>query len=445
MASSREEKGSDGADGYVEIIQEEGPDGTTSHKIGFSWAMKHLGNPPPQEYTRRGRRYKTVMSFFQDDFDPNKYRDEKISTGVTLCSLITRLLIISDEAWCSNKSIEEVMKKREMAEIKKNAADKRTVKMNMLRDRLGDEQFNAMKHRDQAASAKRMAENVTSDKIASFLAWRQTPAGLSYDTAPIVDVSTPMPRSAHSRCIDLGYTDYATMQIAVKKYLTKSGSLEIEWRPDPADSSTTLYQYTLTLDHGILQMRNVDHFSAIGKTFAVTGYKERDGRTFVAIGKKSSAYRILPKEWRSFEAWSGYGIVGNPKESSRFDLMIELVPTNIAKITFVIDKVKYTLSQTHNASRVQDIDSIDAKIINKYQLAEKLAKESAEAERLMRAAEARRRGIAQARSRIAAKNKHDEEKTTESSDALRNLALRLANGDITPDTFDKASKALMNT
>ena len=337
-----------------------------------------------------------------------------------------------------------------------------------------------MKARDQAASAKKAAEKVSQagmiGRTAKFVKWRtQTPEGKMFDICPRKEYVTPhydsplcRPRFAtHTK--HLGYTDNAGLAQIIRRLLDNTGKykdIHLKFAPDPGDASSQVYQYAPLSGRRPAQLRKTRD-ADITRTFRVCGmlvsrdperwtsppeyYIQPDQRNGVPM--RGNVYYSLPPEWKEYEQWTGFGVMGNPQKSTNMETLFKIVDNNISEVTFFADGARYRVTYSKYSSKT--VDQIFNAII-KIPTPAEAAEAAAEVEKKRRAEKARqqektRRFRQEQINRMMLGTNHrgvfnqffgggtkQEDSTTK---AKVNLAIKLAQGDIDQATFNTAMAA----
>ncbi len=95
------------------------------------------------------------------DYVEKHSKNRKPTTPTTFCQAVARMMTLVRLAHQESGADERNLKAQELKEQKKVANDKRCTKYNTMKDRLGVDNFNQMKARDQAAKEKKAAEKVS--------------------------------------------------------------------------------------------------------------------------------------------------------------------------------------------------------------------------------------------------------------------------------------------
>ena len=429
--------------------------------------QKMLANFNPDDYYA-GKRA-SVLS----DYVEKHSKGEKPASPTTFCQAVARMMTLMRLAHQESSADERNSKKAADKIAKKVANDKRTTKYNMMKDQMGVDKFNAMKARDQAASAKKAAEKVSQagmiGRTAKFVEWRtQTPEGKMFDICPRKGYVTPIttaPFAAHGRHTKhLGYTGHDVLAQIVRRCLdnTEFTGLHIKFAPDPGDASSQLYQYAPLSGQRPALLRNTRDADT-ARTFRVCGmlkhassppeyYIQPDQQN--GLPMRSSVYYSLPPQWKDYEQWTGFGVMGNPQKSTSMETLFKIVDNNITEVTFFAGGARYQVSYSKYTSK--SVDQIFNGIV-KIPTPAEAAAAAAEVEKKRRAKEARakeaerqRRFRQEQMNRMLGGNHRgvfnqffgvgtkQEDPTTK---AKVNLAIKLAQGDIDQTTFNAAMDA----
>ena len=401
-------------------------------------------------------------------------------TRTTFCQAVARMMTLVRFAHKDRGAAQRNIKEITMRENKKIANNKRTEKYNRIKNQMGVENFNHMKARDQAAKEKKAAEKVSQagmmGRTATFVKWRtETEAGKKYDTAPAKAYVTSLP-SVNSVAAPpikhLGYTSHANLAQVVRRCLndtSKYSDIYIKFTPDPGDASSQLYQYAPLYGERPVQLRKTRDVDTV-RTFRVCGMLKRwtsppeyyiqpdqqNGRPM-----RGNVYFALPTEWKDYEQWTGFGIRGNPQKATNMETLFKIVDNNITEVTFFTNGGRYRTAYSNYSSK--SVDQIFGGIV-KIPTPAEAATAAAKLEKEQRAKKARKKE-AEKRERELNKKKKlqwieetlggekyrstfntffgvDTKQEDSTSQAKVNLALQLASGKISQDTFNTAMNAL---
>jgi hypothetical protein len=174
---------------------------------------------------------------------------------------------------------------------------------------------------------------------------------------------------------------------------------------------------------------------------------------------RGRVYYSLPAEWKDYEQWTGFGIMGNPQKSTEMETLFKIVDNNITELTFITDGGRYRAAYSNYNPK--SADQILEGIV-KVPTPAQAAAEAAEVEKKRRAKESRKRWQqrreqerqfrTRSMNRMLGVPDHpqvfgqffgvgtkQEDSTTK---AKVNLAIKLAQGDIDQATFNSAMEAL---
>jgi hypothetical protein len=398
----------------------------------------------------------TVCQKFSADLERHSAQQHRPLARTSFCTLVGRMMHLVQ---LNHRNI--LAKKHHMAATerkaqKKIANDKRCTKYNTMKEKIGTEEFNAMKARDQAAKETKAAVKVAaqSDTVSQFLQWRtKTAPGLGFDNAPVASyvrmfLGDKFAKSSHNT--HLGYTNREILAKFVKYCLINRcakgfSNMLITFKPDATRAETQLYQYAAIKGRGPLQLgktRDVD----CANIFKITGVFEPNislpwgvPRTnfYVNLDSKvGSVYYSLPQKWKAFEQWSGFGVKGNPKCSTSMKTLFKIVDSNIENFSFVKDDNKYSVGFTTNVRALKNVAELLHGVKSKYDTAAAAAALMAEEQKRQRAQSAR----AAERAKAMRKKNETPRSTRWCSKAM--LAQQLAEGKIDMETFKMAMSAL---
>jgi hypothetical protein len=469
------------------LANESTQDRGKAHSIGNKYARAALANPEKHAaFPKDGKRGKIYAAFTKlvSDWDVNKYNMESRAApfdGVleakssevredapsSFSRLVGRMIYLVQqlhrEVSRDIRNIKTVQRRDE----KKIANDKHSAKRNALKDKMGTDAFNAKKARDIAVSEVRKASEISKkpEKVARFLDWRASPEGKKYDTTltptyiQTFGYNKGISRNKTEKVKHLGYASRETLAEMVKTYVAKNtGSYltrknvytnaTMEFDVDPCDSRAQLYQHVAfnSTVSTLGKTRDVDGTHV----FAVTGFhKFRRGRWqrneeefYVNLDNMSGPiYRSLPTEWKAFEMWSGYGVIGNPRKSTSMRILFKITPYNIKSFSFDKDNVRYTVRYTSNSSVQKNISTLELGVEDKYAQAQHAAHAAAAADKASKAAAARAahgQGGASSGGQGGASSRAS--RTKKSMKTM--LAQRFAEGKISEEAFKMGMSAL---
>ena len=383
----------------------------------------------------------------------------------TFCQAVARMMTLVRLSHHENGANERNWKTQQIKEQKKVANDKRTTKYNALKTQMGVDAFNKKKARDQAAKEIKAAENISgagkSARVAQFVKWRtETPEGKMFDKFPKKRDMSPyapsvMWRQQFANTKHLGYTSHRTLAGVMRRCLDNPkmySNIRIKFAPDPTDATSQLYQYAPISGQRPSMLRKTRDADT-SRVFRVCGllkcnrfaslpidYYIQPDRPGIGTPMGGNVYYSLPTKWKDFEKWTGFGVVGNPQNSTYMPTLFKIVDTNISEVSFVAEgkgyKVGYTGGRATSFDKIfEGIRRVPTAAAAAAILAEKekrrCAQESRakEEERRLREAwkVARRKSIPKPCGRDTARAK---------------LAEKLAHGDIDQATFNAAMDAL---
>ena len=440
---------------------------------------------------------KMITNFNSDDYYAGKPASmlsadvEKHSKGrrpenrTTFCEAVARMMTLVRLAHQKSSNDARNWKTTQLKEAKRVANDKRTTKHNAMKDSMGLAAWNAKKRRDQAASEVRKAAEVSArpKQESDFLAFRRSAKGRQYDSAPAAGyvvglagrkrgwVAVPTTKR-------LGYTSRATLALLVKKHVldSKASNFEIVFQVDPCDSKTQLFQH-VAMGDGVSPLSKTQEVSS-NRTFRISGYyhkpyaasPENNGFYVNLDDMRASVYMGLPTKYKAFEAWEKYGVKGNPKKSTMMKILFKITPFNIQKFSFVREETRYIAEYTSNSGMQRSMVELEAKMADKLDMAAAAAALLAEEEKRRRAHAARAREAAwkkaeEARARVERSARaasmrplgsdhqgifdqffgvgmQKDVARERAAEAKANLAMLLAAGKISQDTFNAAMSAL---
>ena len=427
-----------------------------------------------------------------DDVEKHS-KNRKPSRPTTFCQAVARMMTLVRLAHQESGADERNWKTQQIKEQKKVANDKRCTKYNTMKDQMGVDKFNKMKARDQAAKEKKAAKKVSeagmTARTAKFVKWRtETPEGKRFDSCPRQMYVTPHKR-VNLRCHHtkhLGYTDRPGLAEVVRRLLDNTCRYEniyIKFNPDAGVASSQLYQYA-PIYSGRPALLHKTRDPHTDRAFRVCGsmvcmqpreyYIQPDQRNNAPM--RGNVYYSLPAEWKDYEQWGGFGVIGNPQKTTNMATLFKIVDNNIAEVTFCVDGKRYKVSYSESPSKTVDqIFNCIVKVPSPAEAAaaaaeiekKRRAKESREKElaRLAAAAASRQAQAAQSAAREERQRRFRREQMnrmlggnhrevfgqffgagTKQEDATTqakvNLAIKLAQGDINQATFNAAMDAL---
>ena len=430
------------------------------------------------------------------DYVEKHSKKKKPTTPTTFCEAVARMMTLVRLAHQESGADERNWKKAAEKISKKVANDKRTTKYNTMKDQMGVDNFNNMKARDQAAKAKKAAEKVSqagmTGRTADFVKWRtQTPEGKKFDMCPRKGYVTPLPsrlgtRGHHTK--HLGYTHNAGLAQIVRRCLSNTRTytdIHIKFTPDKGLASSQLYQYAPISGQRpalLRQTRDADTartFRVCGMLTRWTAPREYYIQPDDVYGKpmRGRVYYSLPTEWKDYEQWTGFGVMGNPQKSTDMETLFKIVDNNITEVAFFTAGSRYKVSYSGSSSKT--VDQIFNGIVKVPSPAEAAAAAAA-VEKKRRGKEAREKEIARLAAAAASRQaqavqsaarqerqrrfrqeqmnrmlggeKHREvfgqffgvgtKQEDSTTKAKVNLAIKLAQGDINQATFNAAMDAL---
>jgi hypothetical protein len=369
------------------IVKQEGQENLdTCAAIGHAFAIKYFERKHGNA-SRVNNRRENAMKEFEEEFSIDHYNaDDDRDTGKPICAKIAAVL--RSVAVERRTDYKEIVTKKEgdYKEMKRVANNKKSVKMDTLVRKHGIDGFNRIKHRQQAASMERKATEVGEDpeKVADFLNWRRlpttesdrhgNPGGRRYDDPPPKDtlIRTPHTRisARHfgNTTTEVLYTDKGTMGEVLKTLLPRQEdtfndvlNVRVQVRPDPADASTTHYQYVASGGHA-LSIRNVTiEDTTTNREYRVAHYCWIGSSLYYCSNDQQiTVHLMLPKEYSRFEKWKGHGVVGNPGMNTTFYKLHQ--PNNLSNLKFIKARKEFEICLTHNVDAIQDLDTIVRKI-----------------------------------------------------------------------------------
>jgi hypothetical protein len=384
----------------------------------------------------------------------------------SFCQAVARMMTLVRLSHKEGGATERNWKTKQIKEQKKVANDKRTTKYNAMKDRMGVDNFNKMKARDQEAKEVKAAEKISREGVtgrtAKFVKWRtETVAGKAFDNHPKKAAMSPyvpiISSMAFSNAKNLGFTNHRMLAGVLKRCLDNPrmySNLHVKFAPDTTDATSQLYQYAPIFGRGPSMLRKTRDADT-SRTFRVCGLlKHRDtnyppGVLYSAFPAKTeyyiqpsqrngapmrgNVYYSLPTEWKDYEKWTGFGIMGNPQNSTNMETLFKIVDNNITEVSFVAEGNGYKVGYT--SGRAMTFDNIFAGI-RRVPTAAAAAAILAEEEKRRRAQVSRAKETAR---RIAAA--HGEARRWDHRPQAK-LAEKLANGEIDMDTFNTAMAAL---
>jgi hypothetical protein len=324
-----------------------------------------------------------------------------------------------------------------------------------------------MKARDQAESEKKAAAALTgmTSRVAKFVKWRtETAQGKAHDLYPEKAFVIAVPRTSdhyyNAPVKHLGHTNRNTLAATVRRCLdnpTMYSDLALKFSPDSTMASTQLYQYAPIKGSGPVMLRKTSDVDAT-RIFRVCGmlkwgyeyYIQPDRLPHFAAPHRmrpapmgGNVYYSLPVEWKDFEQWKGFGITGNPKNSTYMETLFKIVDSNIEELTFVSNKKTYRVGYT--AGRAKSFDNVFSGIPPKKTAAAAAAL-LAEEDKRARAQLARAREMRRLQQRVThnlpKKVTFADPPDTSKSRMKKKLTEKLVNGEITEETFKLAMSAL---
>ena len=393
----------------------------------------------------------------------------------TFCQAVARMMTLVRLTHKESSADDRNYKTRQIKEQQKVANDKRTTKYNAMKDQMGVDNFNKMKARDQEAKEIKAAAKVSqagmTSRTAKFVKWRtETPAGQAFDNHPKKAAMSPYVFTIDSitaaNAKHLGFTNHHTLAGVLKRCLDNPkmySNLHVKFSPDPTDATTQLYQHAPIFGRRPPMLRKTRDADT-SRTFRVCGLLKHTicHRTeyYIQPSQRNGApmrgnvYYSLPDEWKDYERWTGFGIMGNPQNSTNMETLFKIVDNNISEVSFVAEGKGYKVG--HTSGRAMSFDNIFAGI-RRVPTAAAAAAILAEEEKRRRAQVSRAKEAA--RRLTETRVKEDDRRLREAwkkarrkprfpppsdpnTQAKVNLAIKLAQGDIDQATFNTAMGAL---
>ena len=411
---------------------------------------KMIANFNPSDYYA-GRR----ISALSEDVQKHSI-GKKPENPTTFCQAVARMMTLVRLAHKEGRTEERERMKEQQREEKKIANNKRCAKYNKMQSQMGVEKFNQMKARDQAAKEKRAAQKVSGPgmigRTAKFVKWRtETDAGKKYDTYPRKAYVTPV-RAVNSivrpPIKQLGYTNSQHLARLLRRCLdNKYTDIYVRFNPDPNVASSQLYQYAPIYGSRPSQLRKTRDADT-NRVFRVCGFLQSwsgDLEYYIQPDNENgtpmygNVYYALPPQWKDYEMWTGFGIMGNPQNSTSMETLFKVVDNNITEVTFFTKGVRYRTGHSNVVSK--SVDELLSGIKQIPSPAEAAAA-AAEIEKKRRRDEARereRRFRTDSMKRMLGGEIKPEDPKIK---AKVNLAIKLAQGDIDQTTFNAAMAAL---
>ena len=417
------------------------------------------------------------------DYVEKHSKNRKPPTPTTFCQAVARMMTLVRLAHQESGADERNWKTEQIKEQKKVANNKRCEKYNRIQNQMGVDNFNRMKARDQAAKEKKAAEKVSqagmTSRTAKFVKWRtETPAGRKFDVSPAKEYVTPLPHTTFPRPTHtkrLGYANNAGLATIVKRCLDnprKYADIYIKFTPDHGDATSQVYQYAPISGQRPAQLRKTRDADT-ARTFHVCGvliYRNPEGWTSSpeyyiqpdqsnGVPMRGGVYYSLPTEWKDYEQWTGFGVMGNPQKSTMMETLFKIVDNNITMVTFFANGARYQVGHSNYPSKsVDQIFNGIVKVPTPAQAAaaaaevEKKRSAKASREKESRKRERERRFRQEQMNRMLGGEKHREvfgqffgvgtKQEDATTKAKVNLAIKLAQGDINQATFNAAMDAL---
>ena len=462
-------------------------EGSCRHTMNLEF-QKMLAQFDIDKYNRGGR----ALSF-SPNLEAYSKKRPRPAQPTTFCQAVARMMTLVRLDFIKNMAEKKNYKLAHEKEQKRRANNKRCAKYNALQSQMGVDKFNKMKARDQAAKEKAAAEKIfragMTDRTAKFVEWRtETLAGRRYDMFPKKAYVTPLHKSifhnpTHTK--HLGYTNHLGLANVVKRCLDNTQEytdIFIKFGPDPGDASSQVYKYAPISGKRPVQLRKTrDEDTA--RAFRVCGllmwadssgffayYIQPDQKNGVPM--TGNVYYSLPTEWKDYEQWSGFGVMGNPQKSISMETLFKIVNNNITEVSFIAGGKRYQVS--HSRYNPKTVDQIfkafihiptpaeaaaaAAEVAKKFRAQKARAKESARQHTEQQAASSHTRETRQRLFRQEQMNRmmpgenhrkifdeffgvgtKQEDATT---NAKINLAIKLAQGDIDQKTFNTALNTL---
>ena len=393
----------------------------------------------------------------------------------SFCQAVARMMILVRLSHKESGATERNWKTKQIKEQKKVANDKRATKYNAMKDQMGVDNFNKMKARDQEAkevkAAAKISQSGMTDRTAKFVKWRtETPAGQAFDNHPKKAAMSPYVFTIDSitaaNAKHLGFTNHPTLAAVLKRCLDDPkmySYLRVKFNPDPTDATTQLYQHAPIFGRRPPMLRKTRDADT-SRTFRVCGLLKHTicHRTeyYIQPSQRNGApmrgnvYYSLPDEWKDYERWTGFGIMGNPQNSTNMETLFKIVDNNISEVSFVTEGKGYKVGYT--SGRATSFDNIFAGI-RRVPTAAAAAAILAEEEKRRRAQVSRAKEAA--RRLTETRVKEDDRRLREAwkkarrkprfpppsdpnTQAKVSLAIKLAQGDIDQATFNTAMGAL---
>ena len=422
-----------------------------------------------------------------DDFEKHSLHargsGHRPTTPTTFCQAVARMMTLVRLAHQESGADERNWKKAAEKVAKKIANNKRCEKYNRIQSQMGVDNFNRMKARDQEAKEKKAAEKVSqagmTGRTAQFVKWRTEKAeGKKFDVPPTKAYVTPVTALnslAPPPIKHLGYTSHKTLAQIVERCLDnphKYTDIYIKFTPDPGDATSQVYQYAPIYGQRPAQLRKTRDADT-ARTFRVCGMLiyRNPGPSWTSSTEyyiqpaiaphgapmRGHVYYSLPTEWKDYEQWTGFGVMGNPQKSTDMETLFKIVDNNITEITFITGGGRYRAAYSNYNPK--SADQILEGIVKVPTPAEAAAA-AAEVEKKRRAKESRekekrerqRRFRREQMNRMLGGEKHREvfgqffgvgtKQEDATTKAKVNLAIKLAQGDINQATFNAAMDAL---
>ena len=416
-------------------------EGSLRHSI-YTEFMKLVANWSTDTYSQS-----TAASQFPEHLEKHSNALFRPAIRTSFCSLVGRMMTLVRENHRSLSTKRRDLEAEKWKQQQETAWNKQSMKREALKQKMGTDAFNAKKHRDKAASSTRKAAEVTGNAALEqrFIEFRRSEIGRIYDKGiePSV-LSRPKYMNTYGlKPNSLGFTSRANLATFIRNNISKLSNMKIRFDVDPCNIRTTLFQYVAVAGEGVLSLSNTNDFDVKGKTFSITGMLHANDTVYVNLDhRRTTCHRKLPKEWSSFERWSGYGIVGNPQVAVSMPLLIKIVPHNISFFGFSYEEDMYTIGHTEVDCMQMSVAALERGIKDKYARAAEYAAAAAAKAKNDRATEARAAARAkqgQQRYNIQ-KFPTANEKSNRALKAM--LAKQLAEGSIDMQTFKMGMAAL---
>ena len=217
----------------------------------------------------------------------------------------------------------------------------------------------------------------------------------------------------------------------------------IKFTPDPGDASSQVYQYAPLYGERPAHLRKTRDADT-NRTFRVCGFLKWVDEYYIQPDQRngvpmcSIVYYSLPTEWKDYEQWTGFGVMGNPQKYTSMETLFKIVDNNITEVSFIFQDNQYMVQHSRCSSKT--VDELFNGIVCIPTPAEAAAV-AAEIEKKRRAKVSYEKEKIR-RFRRTAMNEMLGGNPDISSQAKHNLAIKLAQGDIDQETFNTAMNAL---